>query len=318
MLGLLTNLRAQRNRAGLDRVVDELGDLRGMAHVATATPEAMPRALTQLADMGTRIVVVNGGDGTLSTTLQALRQRELQGFHPDLALLRGGRTNLAARDLGARRSRRRDLASLRAASRKSRFAPRVIDRPVLRVSWYEEGAFYERFGTFLGAGWIHEGTQLVRRRLPKRYQGTLGSSLVAAGLIARTLLPGGRWPFEPPQLHAVIDGQPIDLGPSQLLMITSLERILLGMRPFWGTGQGGLRMTSLRADAPGLWRALPNALRGRPPCGLGEPEGYVSRRATAIHLRMDAGFTIDGEFVPPAPGRALRIEADTRLRFVAA
>jgi hypothetical protein len=49
-----------------------------------------------------------------------------------------------------------------------------------------------------------------------------------------------------------------------------------------------------------------------------EDNGYLSRNASRVDLRMDCGFTVDGELVEPAGGRIASITGDDVVRFVRA
>jgi hypothetical protein len=46
------------------------------------------------------------------------------------------------------------------------------------------------------------------------------------------------------------------------------------------------------------------------------PEGYDSRGAGRIAVRLDAPFTVDGETFEPSPDRPVLITAPERVRFV--
>jgi len=46
--------------------------------------------------------------------------------------------------------------------------------------------------------------------------------------------------------------------------------------------------------------------------------GYTSVNARQIDLRIDCGFTVDGELIEPAPDRIVRLTARERVRFVRA
>jgi hypothetical protein len=92
----------------------------------------------------------------------------------------------------------------------------------------------------------------------------------------------------------------VDQNPSReddflALFITTLERLFLGLRPFWGKGTGPLHYTAVRSPAHHLFRTLPALLQGRRN-RYGTPEnGYFSHNAHDVQLTLSGGFTIDGE-----------------------
>ena len=78
---------------------------------------------------------------------------------------------------------------------------------------------------------------------------------------------------------------------------------------------------SVRADRhnPGrLGRAAPGILRGRPLPWVTPENGYTSENARCAEFQMDCGFTVDGEIVPPEPGRVVTVSARDCVQFVRA
>ena len=59
-------------------------------------------------------------------------------------------------------------------------------------------------------------------------------------------------------------------------------------------------------------------LAGRPRLQVNEHDGYVSRNADRVDLRLDCGFTVDGELEAPGMERIVSIRSDDRIRFVRA
>jgi hypothetical protein len=318
-IGLLNNLCAGRNHTQVARLLSFLRDHPRVAHVETSSAQAVPDALWELARQDVELLVVNGGDGTLQHALtEILGEGAFEGRIPRLAMLRGGRTNMTALDLGTQRDPVRALAGLVAAARTGDLDRRLVNRRVLRVQ-YGPG-FEVRYGMFLGAGVIHRGIELVHRVFPKgRSQGVFGASLVTATLLARLALLGdSHGVLTPDKVGILIDRWPADRGESALVMATSLERLFLRMRPFWGRGPGGVRFTSIAADVSAIARALPGILAGRPGTRVREHTGYTSRNAHRVDLHMHCGFTVDGELVEPHADRVLSITADGSVRFVRA
>jgi hypothetical protein len=51
---------------------------------------------------------------------------------------------------------------------------------------------------------------------------------------------------------------------------------------------------------------------------VGPETGYESRNVRRADLKLDCGFTVDGELFDPEPGRTLSLTADTVVRFIGA
>jgi diacylglycerol kinase (ATP) len=319
-IGLLSNLRAGSRRCRAIELLESVRGLPGLAHVETNHPAAVPDALYELARQDVELLVVNGGDGTLQHVLTALLSDDaFDGRVPLVAPLRGGRTNTSARDLGAGRDPLRAMARLLQALDEGGLAERSVDRRVLRVELRDGFERDVRYGMFLGCGVIQRGIGLVHAALPHRTQGLFGAALVTGSLLARqALLRDASGILEPDKIQMLVDGSRVERGASLLAMATTLDRLFLGMRPFWGTGPGPVRFTAISDGAPGLARALPGILAGRPGPQVAEAAGYLSRNARRVSLRLDCGLTVDGELLDPRPGRLVFLNADERVRFVRA
>ncbi|UCF89791.1 MAG: hypothetical protein JSW39_15945, partial [Desulfobacterales bacterium] len=166
-------------------------------------------------------------------------------------------------------------------------------RPILRVQ--ASPAEEPRYGMIFRAAAIYQGILFCRRRIH-----TLGlQGELAPGLtLARFVLALAR------RNSAVVHSVPIAIGlddkpPEQrdylCVLVSTLTRLFLGIRPYWGTEAGPLHYTAVQARPQHLLRALPHLLQGRP--GLwGTPEnGYFSHNAHEVRMTLDSGFTLDGE-----------------------
>jgi hypothetical protein len=80
-----------------------------------------------------------------------------------------------------------------------------------------------------------------------------------------------------------------------LVLVTTLERLILGLRPFWNRGGGPLQLTAVSARPRSLFRVLPALIHGRGNSYAVAENGYLSCGASEIQLDMDGGFAIDGE-----------------------
>jgi hypothetical protein len=118
-------------------------------------------------------------------------------------------------------------------------------------------------------------------------------------------------------MHVLLDGHKLEAEDFQLLLVTTLDRLIAGIRPFWGRGPGGLRFTALRPGCLHRPRALARVLRGRAPRGADRPGSlHWSRNCEEVEVTLDCGITLDGEMFAPLPGRRARLSADHRVRFL--
>jgi hypothetical protein len=296
-------------------------------HVETDCAGVMPDALAELARQEVDLLVVNGGDGTLQYVLtEILGNRAFGDRVPLLAPLRAGRTNMSAMDLAAERDPLRGLAELIACAEDGRIAERVEPRRVLRVSYGYGTHGSQRaaqYGMFFGAGLIKRAIELNHRLFDQEGQRTIvegvpGATLVTAGLLGRLVTGDRTGILEPDKVQILLDGQLVEQGEFNLIIASTLSRLFARMRPFWGQGPGGVRFTSLAAPCERFGAAAIGILRGKPASWVTPEAGYTSRNVERAELRMNCGFTVDGELWQPDSDRSIALTAERVVHFVRA
>ncbi len=316
-IGLLNNLRAGRSNPEVRKILHLLRDYPDVAHIETTSVRAVPEALASLARQDVELLVVNGGDGTLQYTLTQMLTTDDFPSIPMVAPLRGGRTNMSALDIGAHRNPVKGLQCLLEDVKAGRIEDRLVDRPLLRVETMRERSLH--YGFFFGAGMIHRAIDLTHNIFPQgRSQGSFGAGIVTAGLILRAIAQRRDGVLLPDKAQIMLDGELIDGGEFTLIIASSLERLFLGFNPFWGDEKAPVRFTSIVSNSKHTALAAPGILRGKPAAFVKPENGYLSRNVEDVELRLEAGFTVDGETVQPRSGEIVRISGDRRIRFVRA
>ena len=108
------------------------------------------------------------------------------------------------------------------------------------------------------------------------------------------------------------------MNPNQVVKATTLNRMHFCISTLSGGERGKLRFTAISAAASRNPLVVCRVLRGRPPANPDFGLGYRSFNAQQLRLRLDCGFTIDGELFKSEPGRTLRLSTDDRIQFVRA
>ena len=320
-LGLLSNRRAGLRGGSLAALAPLLAQAPEVIHIVTESREQLPDALARFAEQDVRVLAVNGGDGSLQQVLTEILRRPTFDRLPAIAPLSGGRTNMSAADIGSAATPAAGLTALLRAWRSDALAERMVERPVLRLD--AGPGLGERYGLFFGSGVIQRALAFKHGLYPRRrLQGLFGAGLFLAGAVLAVARGPRTGMFGPDDIGLAFgaagdSGEPGETQPFQLVMATTLTRLLLRVRPFWGREDAPLRCTTISARAPRSPRAVWRIVRGLPP-PFGPDSGYDSRNVERLSLRMDCGFTIDGELFDPQPGRILHLSTDRRLRFVRA
>ena len=275
---------------------------RGIQHIETASLDDLPGAVEMLLADGVELLGINGGDGTVHAVLTALLRASAGQPLPSIALLPGGTTSMSARGInGGAVPFNRALDALLYAMDS---VPAGQQRYLLKV--HAPGADAQ-LGLCLGMGAIVSGVEYCHERiysLGLRDEWAAGAALLRAGWgIARR---------EP----VFADGVPLDLdidgerhsAKASIFLVTVLDELILGIRPFWGDGADPLRITLVREHATRFLRSFPDFLRGRAHPHLTEAAGFLSRRGSHIEIRSPGPYTIDGEIYHSKSGE-IRVEA---------
>ncbi|MGY8738507.1 MAG: diacylglycerol kinase family protein [bacterium] len=302
-IGVVNNLRAGKSQEQVSRMLGFLRSHPDVLHVETETADVMPEALAELARQEVDCLVVNGGDGTLQYVLTEILGSGVFGDRvPLVAPLRAGRTNMSAMDLVA------DSDPL---------------RRVLRVSYGYGIQRAAQYGMFFGAGIIKRAIELNHRLFDKEGQrmvveGVPGATLVTAGLLGRAITGDKSGILTPDKIQILLDGEAVDQGEFRVVMASTLSRLFSRMRPFWGQGPGGVRFTSIAAPSKNIGRASLGLIRGKPANWVTPENGYTSRNVERAELRMNCGFTVDGELWQPDSDRSIELSAERVVHFVRA
>lgn len=296
---------------GVGRRIDGIrrvgGQIAGDAYREAVGPGEIAAAVETSLAGGCRVLCVVGGDGTVHATLTALDRLAGGAPWPALAVVPAGTANVTATDLGARGSASEALESLQRWHRGREAGLRLVRRPVLRV---ERPGGAPLCGLFFGAGAVAAGVRYFRTRLDRLPLGGEGLSAVAVGRVlldlARGRATGGA---AAPTVRISLDGGPERRRRGLLFLVSTLDRLLLGTRPYWGRENAPLRYTLVEEGARRLWRNLPRLALGRPGRALAPENGYHSRNVHRLAAEIDAPWVVDGELYGGKAPERLHITA---------
>lgn len=295
-IGILINPLSGGNLNGLGAIRNIINEYPGVIHRDVQTPEDVLAALIDFARREVDLLAVNGGDGTVQAVLTNLFHHQPFTTLPMLAVLQSGTTSMTARDVGFSGSRVKSLRKLFKWATAGDGEPRVIQRPVLQV---QAPGHQTRYGMFFGTAAIYQGIQYFHRKVnSKGLKGEIGPGLTILRFLWAAVRQRSDFIPSVPITVALDDHAPQQLD-SFVVLVSTLERLFLGLYPYWGNESGPLHYSALRARPRYLLRALPSILRGRKGA-YGKPEnGFYSHNAHEIKLNLDSGFTLDGQLYTP-------------------
>ncbi len=304
-VGVLTNPRSGGNKKGLKDILDVLAKWPETLHLEAFTLEGMTEALSEFSRKEVDLVVVNGGDGTVQAVLTVIGRAEVFARPPLLALLCAGTTSMLPRDVGIAGSPVAALSQILQWAKSTDTSLTVLPRPVLRVQ--RTSHQQPLFGMFFGAGAICQGIKVFHSGVnPMGWRGELLPGLTLLRMLLAILCKDHA--RVPPFLtKTCLDGRLQEEKSNLFVLITTLDRLFLGMRPYWGTEDGPLRYTAVSAEAKRLLRVLPSffcwkGFRWQKNRHATAENGYSSHNVHEVQLEMGDDFTLDGELYDTGEG----------------
>ena len=299
-IGVLINPYSGGNKNGLAAIRRTIAQYPRTFHCDVQKPPEVLAALEDFARRGVELVVVNGGDGTVQAVLTALLNYRPFENLPLLAVLQSGTTSMTARDVGFSGSPVKALKKIFKWADSGGGDAFIHRRPVLQV---QAPGLDTRYGMFFGTAGIYQGIQYFHRNVnAKGLKGELGPGITISRFLWSASFRRSDFISSVPLTIAVDDQPPQELD-CMVLLISTLERLFLGLYPYWGDETAAMHYTALRTRPRHLLLTLPFILRGRKSRHVRPENGYFSHNAGKIRLNLDSGFTLDGQLYTPENGR---------------
>jgi hypothetical protein len=319
-IALLSNPRSTGNQALLPRVRAFCDLHRDIFHYEVEDVAQIACALKTIALVRPRVLVINGGDGTVQAALTEL----YHGGHfgespPPLAVLPNGKTNLIAHDLGAVGDPIEALERVLALVRTD-MVPYIVSRELISLTGgRREGNARPVLGMFLGGAGLADTILYCRHKiyplgLPNwaAHGLTLLLGLVSV-IVGRSsrLLPA-QW--APIKVTVTKSGEM--QGRFALVMVTTLERLLLnGSMNGDGRSAGAMQLLIIERSLFAVLGALAAAIRGR--LGRGRLRGVHLERGDEIRIEGHrSNVILDGEMFEANAGRPIVLRPTAPVPFL--
>jgi diacylglycerol kinase (ATP) len=313
---VIINPRAGRGRGKGLALAEQLRSDHDIDVTILENFEMLFPSLQRLTQNGTERLFISSGDGTVHAILTWLAEYVAAHKLPQLCLLPHGTTNLTAADLGFRN---RNIT--RQAAFVSNGTPiEIHSRPTVRVVNPKRGV--PLHGMFFGTGAIPEATRYCQIAFNDRgVGGSWATFATLAKAAAKTILskpdPTDPNRFDKPHdIELLIDGNVVCKGPQLLMLATTLNKLILNSKPFWGGAEKPMRTTVIPYPLPSPMRWLWPALFGSE--ARRAPPGSQSVSCTACIVTSDTEFVIDGEFYDAPDNEPLRIETGPVFQYLIA
>lgn len=297
-IALVFNPAAASNRRQARQLLPQLEALDGIRLYVTESLEDLERAADAIASETPDYLAISGGDGTISHTLTAVRQR--RGELPPVALLRGGSMNMVANSVGAARD---PLMAVRGLLNLE--PTREVQRDTMRING--------RLGFIFGLGLV---TNFLEAYYAGAYTGPRRAAAVVAQVVGSTVVRGSlsRQVFRRCRGTVLMDNR-VDRRDWTVILAQTIENLGIGFTP------------SYRAfETPGTFHVLGGDIS--PGRFVGHLNYVYKGRAWPVEANMldDTGqrmrfesdepflYTVDGELLQA--GGAVEVACIEPTRFV--
>ncbi|KRB82491.1 diacylglycerol kinase [Sphingomonas sp. Root710] len=316
-VALLSNPRSTGNLSMLPRMRSYCAAHSDVFHYEVESIEQIGEALRTIARVNPKVLVVNGGDGTVQAALTELYLGgHFDGSPPPVAVLPNGKTNLIALDLGAVGDPIAALAKVIEIARNG-VEEHVVDRELIALSDGTDGA-RPVLGMFLGGAGLADTILYCRNKIyPLGLPNGISHVLTAIAVLA-TLILGIRTAFLPPAatpLKVSMMRQGQLHGRFSLLIVTTLHKLLLGSSTGGAASAGPLQMMVVEQRPLPLLRALFAGIFGR--VGRNQMDGVHFERGDEIRIEGErSSVVLDGEIFQADAGRPIILKTTPPVPFL--
>ncbi|MCB2014453.1 MAG: diacylglycerol kinase family protein [Sphingobium sp.] len=317
-VALLSNPRSTGNRQLLPRVRSYCANHLDIFHYEVESVEQIGRAMQMIAHVKPTVIVINGGDGTVQTALTELYQGSYfeGGAVPPVAVLPNGKTNLIALDLGIRGDPIKALERIVHIA-KTDIANHVVARELIALSDGEDSS-RPVLGMFLGGAGLADSILYCRNRIyPLGLSNGISHFLTAMAVLASVFF-GIKGRYMPPaarpvSISLIRDGQLA--GRFAVLIVTTLEKLLLGARPAGQAAGGRLKLLAVDHSPKAVFVMLFLSILGR--FGSRQMEGIHLEHGDTIRIEGEnSSVILDGEIFQADEGRPIVLKSTPPVPFL--
>ncbi|WP_447929549.1 diacylglycerol/lipid kinase family protein [Sphingopyxis fribergensis] len=317
-VALLSNPRSTGNRSLLPRVREYCAAHPDIFHYEVEDVDQIEKAIRTMAMVGPRVVVINGGDGTVQAALTEIYSGDhFGGSPPPVAVLPNGKTNLIALDLGAEGDPIKALERVLELVESGRLEDHVIERQLISLD--SGGEARPVLGMFLGGAYLADVMLYCRNRIyPLGLPNGISHFLAAIlGLFAIIFgIGGGRLPPKPENMTVSLIRQGEFKGKFSLLIVTTLEKLLLSIRTSEAHGtNGNMKLLATDSNVGAMFRMLGGAWRGT--LGQKPLDGVHFQQGDEIRIEGErSNVILDGEIFQAKHGMPIILTSTQPVPFL--
>jgi hypothetical protein len=316
LVALLSNPNSTGNRSLLPTVRSYCARNPDIFHYEVEEIGQIAKALEMIARVKPKVLVVNGGDGTVQSALTELYHGgHFDGTPPPVAVLPNGKTNLIALDLGAEGDPLVALSRIVEVA-KGDLSEHIVVRELIALSDGSEGA-RPVLGMFLGGAGLAETILYCRNKIyPLGLPNGLSHFLAAMAVLFSAIfrLKADFLPARAKPISVSFIRQGELQGIFSVLIVTTLDKLLLGAQA-GGARKGLMKFLAVDQRPWSMLKMIVASLGGK----LGQ------RKMTGIHFQEgdtiridsdDSSVVLDGEVFEASRGNPIVLRSTPPVPFL--
>ena len=315
-IALLSNPKSTGNLAQLPRIRAFCADHPDIFHYEVEKADQVGTALETIARVRPRMLVINGGDGTVQAALTELYNGGHFGSEPPpVAVLPSGKTNLIALDLGSQGDPIVALEKLMEIAQAD-LSPHIVARELIALRC-GAGEQMPVIGMFLGGAGLADTMLYCREKIyPLGLPNGVSHAITALAMLAQLLLRL-KASFLPPNPSPVAvswrNSQSLS-GRFSLLAVTTLDKVLMSGE-LTGRTRGALKLLAIEERPASMLRAFVATLAGK--LGHSKMRGVHFEQSDEISIEGESSKVIlDGETFRAEIGSPIFLKLAHPLSFV--
>jgi diacylglycerol kinase (ATP) len=310
---ILLNPGSGKVRKKIEQIKKIISSIPGIeTHEASSLSE-INQSIDRFIILQTKFLVIIGGDGTVQAVIDRYLTNKNKTDLPHILIIPGGTTNMTAKDIGIHGGPVKFVKRLKLLM-LGKQTTATVNRSALIISQNNKPDIH---GMFFGAGLISNGSKYFQNHIRKSgVTGELASFIVVLNFIFKMLLGQTSEYLNTVDVQLKNDERDSQKLTSLLLFATTLDRLLFGLKPYWGYEQKPVHFTNIKKNSNNFLRSLFAiiCMRG---ASLLESDGYYSSNSQNIEIHMNGNFIIDGEiFNTNYHNGPLRISTTKPIKFV--
>lgn len=317
LVALLSNPNSTGNRSLLPAVRTYCAKNPDIFHYEVEEVGQIAKALEMIARVKPKVLVINGGDGTVQSALTELYHGgHFEGTPPPVAVLPNGKTNLIALDLGAEGDPLEALTRIIEVA-KGDLSKHIVVRELIALSDGTEGA-RPVLGMFLGGAGLAETILFCRHKiyplgLPNGLSHFLTVLAVLFSAIVRIkadFLPNRA---KPVSISFVRQGEL--QGTFSVLIVTTLEKLLLGGQAGTTKQRGLMKFLAVDQKPWAMLKMITASLLGK--LGQTKTSGLHFQQGDVIRIDSErSSVVLDGEVFEAHHGSPIVLRSTPPVPFL--